>query len=433
MKPILVLIIFLFTALQVNSAFQTAGLDLFSASMDNGSAFLHTDPSVSLNPADLGGLQQTVITTGGGLWQSMEELPVFFVHAGFPTGPFGLGLQLQTFGPDWYREWYFSISAGLQWAKILNLGIRANLFSLFIEGSTQSTSLGLDAGLLFRINPAVHFSATLKNLSSPPYPGDPYNRMNPVFTAGFRFYFYRWLHGAISVKNSEYGFTDTPVFGAGLSAGFGEHLRIQAGVTTDPLQLRTGLLIKVQPFSIAYTMIYHTGTGYATHLLGFSLPLTQLPEHKSCTGYSKLNINTAAVPDLIHTLQLTKSAATRLYAAVRRRPMVRIDQICTVAGITGKHYSRLKSRIACGPRGETFFPLPDAGKLYAVNSWEFRDFLAAGFPVYDSWLLLRFRENRLGYYHLQDLLRVPGLSKKAQTLIKQSVLRPSAKTKRNGL
>ncbi len=225
--------------------------------------------AVAYNPAGLGQLS----SVSGAIFFvprqfELAELKTTSIAAAVPLGLATLGLSVEQFGFELYKETNATIAAGrmLEWG--LSAGIALNLHRISIERYGSTERLTVDLGLLSRVQDDLTFGFALKNATAATI-GQTRERLPQTFLLGMRYGPWRdFLVTLEAEKDNRYPF----VLKAGVEQRFFEILALRIGVSDNPDKFSAGIGARYSIIEFAYAGYSHQQLGW-THQVEISFRL----------------------------------------------------------------------------------------------------------------------------------------------------------------
>lgn len=432
MRIFLTIIITIAPTVTVSGAFEFNMFDIQSS----GTTGLQQPSSgnfnsgISSNPATLTDLKASVLGCGGGFWLNLTELPLFYLKAGLPISQFKTSLNIQYFGPAWYREWSSSFSIATRPAKLVSIGFRLDWNNLYIENGPQDYSFSLSAGSILHLNNYLRLSFALQNFNTPQLPGDPLHTFPLKMDFGIRCQPFDNLELLLNTQCLYEHKKTRFQSGGGVQWLPFQKLALRCGVSSPPLVLRGGISLSLDTITLDYALICHTTLQTFTHLIGISCRLSN-NKKESFPIIQKININSAGLLDLAHLPGISSITAARIIALRKKHSFVNNAQLLSVPGITFKKYKKFSGLISCSDKGARYLTVPQFSKLSNINGMEFSHLLQVGFQPIDAWNIIRFRENGHGYRNKNDLKKIPELSIKGKCLLKSLISKTGNTNEKN--
>jgi len=117
------------------------------------------------NPAGLASILQLSVEIGYQRLFNLPELAVSQLGIAYPIAGWGVGLYLQSFGYDLYREIQLQVSVSRSIGRLASLGVAAGYNWLTIRDYGSDADLSLSAGLQARPIPNLIWGLWLRNLN----------------------------------------------------------------------------------------------------------------------------------------------------------------------------------------------------------------------------------------------------------------------------
>ncbi len=196
----------------------------------------------------------------------IPELTCGAVITRFATKSMGSGLALSSFGNELYRENQLTANlSGNFLEDRLLLGLNLRWYSLHVQNYDDMNTLGVDAGLQYRLHPRILMGFSVLNLNRPALNG--LEQEIPLITS--------WgmairLHDRfISYLSLQKDFRYPPSLRFGVSMQFNPYLQLHTGVNTYPSVPSLGLSFIRKWIAVQYAFQYHFDLG-GTHFWGLS-------------------------------------------------------------------------------------------------------------------------------------------------------------------
>ncbi|MBI3111449.1 MAG: hypothetical protein HYZ01_07745 [Ignavibacteriales bacterium] len=196
----------------------------------------------------------------------LPELRTVAAAAVMPLGFGGVGLAMDQFGFDLYRETHFAAGAGAKLDWGVSGGLAVNLHSFFIEryGSTQRVTL--DLGLLAEAAPGFVLGFGLKNVTGTMI-GPFQERLPQIFSLGSLFTPVPDCSLSLELeKDTRHPF----MVKAGVEQWLFDVLALRVGVSDNPNKVSAGFAARSSGVEFAYAGYSHNQLGW-THQLEISI------------------------------------------------------------------------------------------------------------------------------------------------------------------
>lgn len=208
--------------------------------------------SVYSNPAGLGHINQTVLSSFYSELFSIDELGYGSISCAVPVSGLGVfGLSYDEFGPSVYREKQVIVSQGFFLGNKMLFGYNMRLMKLDISEYGSSSAQGVDVGVQSNVTESIDLGFMLKNANKPDIGG--------ILPRSFNL--------AISVN---------PLENIGISLGFdmsrdtqtkmctgsevfvNKYLILRAGMQTEPVRFSAGFSLSFRQFRLDYALSNHS-------------------------------------------------------------------------------------------------------------------------------------------------------------------------------
>ncbi|MBM4161726.1 MAG: hypothetical protein FJ217_11600 [Ignavibacteria bacterium] len=225
--------------------------------------------AVACNPAGLG---QLASVSGAVFFVprqfELAELKTTSVAAAVPLGPATLGVSVEQFGFELYKETNATIAAGRNFGWGLSAGIAINLHRISIDRYGSTGRLTVDFGLLARAQDDLTFGFALKNATAATI-GQTRERLPQTFLLGMRYA--PWSDFLVTLeaeKDNRYPF----ILKGGIEQRFFEILSLRIGASSNPDKFSAGIGARYSIIEFAYAGYSHQQLGW-THQVEISFQL----------------------------------------------------------------------------------------------------------------------------------------------------------------
>jgi len=214
------------------------------------------------NPAGLASIQQLSLEIGYRRLYNLPDLAVSQLGISHPLARWGIGLFLQSFGNDPYREIEVQVSIGRSIGRLASLGAAVGYHWLMIRDYGSDSDLSLSLGLQAKPVPNLIWGLWLRNLNEGQIgqSGDPF----PQETVTGISYNLKQQILAIFDLAKEPRYPETYKFG--IEARLNSYLVARAGVQHQPDRAGFGLGVNWKSWQIDYGTTAHSELGW-THSL----------------------------------------------------------------------------------------------------------------------------------------------------------------------
>jgi len=185
--------------------------------------------------------------------------------------PFSWGavsVSASVFGCALYRETTFSAGFTVEVAPGCWAGVRCALMTLRIQDYGSRSTLGVDAGFLFRLSPLVDLGGALGNLNAPSI-GESPERLPQTITLGLSLHPIRAASLCAAIYSDQ---LFSPEFRFGVEYSPLPEVVLRGGVCEDPSSYSAGIGFSYSGFVVEYAYLAHRDLG-GSHAFGLSVVL----------------------------------------------------------------------------------------------------------------------------------------------------------------
>lgn len=262
----IILIIF-FCALNLFASFETSNNSAFQGGLANSTiAADNQTPTFLINPATSSASHNFFAGISYYRPYGLSELNSgeFVITAPFKN--LVTGIDLSTFGSKQYRENRISFNLSTSFLnKKLSAGANFHWYHITVQNYQNSSSLGLDVGVQYKITPGIFSGFAINNVNQPKING--YAEEIPVITTwGFMVKLDDHLTTHIAVRKESWF---APSLLLGVNFFVNQSLSLQTGFNTYPSVPSLGFKLNKSKITIYYSFQYHMLLG-ATHYWGIS-------------------------------------------------------------------------------------------------------------------------------------------------------------------
>jgi len=337
-----------------------------------GTAVIDNSSEIFYNPAAIGLINGLELSAMDLKLYRMDELGYNYFDIALPVvKPVKVSLSYQRFGPINYKENIYTFGLGLG-EKQLFAGLLFNLMNLEITDGGASSVLGIDAGMLYRINNKISLGLSAKNVNGPTF-GSYREKIEQKYQLGLGWRFSDYSLTSLDLLN----YSDDP----NLYVSLGEELSygwvsFRAGVRFNPAIYSLGIGFGPKWLKIDYAYQTHS---YLLSENQFSvvakIPLTfrrerpseeegviktevtpaeEIPALEKETGVGeitgeKVNINTASEKELMAAGFSEEAAKNIVRFRQRQGEFKAIEDIINIPGVFFDTLDKVRDKITAEP------------------------------------------------------------------------------------
>ncbi len=200
----------------------------------------------------------------------LPELRTFACAAGLPLDFVALGVAVEQFGFELYKETNIRLgfARNIDWG--VSAGVAINIRRFDIAGYGSTTNALIDVGLLAEAHPTLIFGFSMKNLAGAKM-GTDSQRLPQTFFLGARYVPIKSFTVAIELEKES---RHQPMLKVGLEQRVLGLLSLRAGVTDDPNSISAGFGAGASLFEFSYAGSSHPELGWS-HQLELAIRLHQ--------------------------------------------------------------------------------------------------------------------------------------------------------------
>ncbi len=200
----------------------------------------------------------------------LTELRTFACAAGLPLDHVALGIVIEQFGFDLYKETNLrlGLARNIDWGVSAGVTINIRRFDIARYGS--STIALIDVGLLAEAHPTLAFGFSMKNLNGARVGADA-QRLPQAFFLGARYFPLESFTMAVELEKEA---RHQPMLKVGFEQKVFGLLSLRAGVTDDPNSISAGFGARTSLFEFGYAGSSHPELGWS-HQLELVIRLSQ--------------------------------------------------------------------------------------------------------------------------------------------------------------
>ncbi len=429
MKRALIFIIMLIFAVNIEAAFEPRDNGAKPVAMGGAYVAAANDIySPAYNPAGIGFINN--FTFGANyysLFSSLEGIDaVRFFNFGmaYPIlRKHSIGISMDSFGYDLYKETTFRFTHSMALARVLRLGYNIKYYKLSIQNYGDGGSIGVDVGVIGRAARNITIGAMGYNLNGPKIGTGSGKELEQAGSIGVKYHPAKGL----DINAELYKIVDLPLqIRAGTEFRFSPYIYLRGGVQTQPTKFSIGAGINYSFFHIDYAFLSHNELG-GEHILSMTINLGEQRvdiygesrmrrrrKEEPAVEYSgpKININTADFDTLTEIPRVGPKAAQRIIDyRTKNGAFQKIEDIRKVKGFGPKTFAKIRNMITVGGKEEqkkTEENQPTQGN--DINDLQMKDMVQAGIKPITALKIIQYIKKQGSISSADDLKNVEGVT-----------------------
>ena len=197
---------------------------------------------------------------------NLKELRYTNGMIGLPFKSLGLGVGIENFGSNLYRETKFSIGAAkFFYSNVLAVGLSIQIYHVSIERYGSSSSFGLNLGMRYQLLPGLHVAGTIENFNRPQLNG--FGEQIPQrIQIGVQYQPLEQLAAHFKVQKDSWFPSEVLL---GIEYRVLNNLQLCSGYSTLASIPSFGVMLGISNIEVSYALQYHFDLG-PTHFAGIA-------------------------------------------------------------------------------------------------------------------------------------------------------------------